>query len=234
VAASAANFPLCRWAFLGRVEYQQAWDIQRSMAKSRAAGSECDRLLLLEHPPVYTMGRRSKETDLLLPRSALEAMGARVVDVDRGGEITFHGPGQLVGYPIVDIRRCGGPLRYVRSLEETLIKALAAFGVTAGRIDGLTGVWVGDAKIAAIGVKVSRGVTTHGFALNVSTDLAWFQNIVPCGIRDRDVTSIERLLGHAVSLEEVVPVVTDCFGQVLGFEMRAEAAKAVTTLAAIN
>ncbi len=210
---------VCSWAFLGSVEYQQAWDLQRSLAHARAEDGVGDILLLLEHLPVYTVGRRSKASDLLLPREALEAKGAQVIDVDRGGEITFHGPGQLVGYPIVSLREWGGPLRYVRALEETLVRALDAFGICAGRIDGLIGVWVGDAKVAAIGVKVSRGIATHGFALNVATDLAWFQHIVPCGIHDREVTSMERLLGRRVPLEEVASIVAEQFGRALGFRM---------------
>ena len=214
------DLPVCQWAFLSRMEYQQAWDLQRFIAQARAEGRAGDTLLLLEHPPTYTLGRRSKDSDLLLQREALEARGARVVDVDRGGEITFHGPGQLVGYPIVDLRAWGGPLRYVHALEAALISTLQAFGVGAGRAEGLIGVWASGAKIAAIGVKISRGVTTHGFALNVNTDLAWFQHIVPCGIRDCEVTSLERLLGRAVSLEEVAPVVAERFGRELGFRMR--------------
>ena len=213
----------CRWAFLGRWEYKRAWDIQRSLAQARAEDRVGDIMLLLEHPPVYTLGRRSKPSDLLLPREALESKGAQVVDVDRGGEITFHGPGQLVGYPIISLRAWGGSLQYVRALEEALIRALDVYGVSAGRIDGLTGVWAGGAKIAAIGVKVSRGVTTHGFALNVATDLSWFQNIVPCGIRGRDVTTMERLLGRPVPVEEVASIVAEQFGRVLGFQMSAEA-----------
>lgn len=221
------SLPICRWAFLGRMGYQEAWDLQRSIAHARAEDRAEDTLLLLEHPPTYTLGRRSMASDLLLPREALEAQGATVVDVDRGGEVTFHGPGQLVGYPIISIRDWGGPLRYVRALETVLISTLGAFGVRAERIEGLTGVWVGDAKIAAIGVKISRGVTTHGFALNVATDLAWFRHIVPCGIHDREVTSLERLLGRAVSLEEVAAVVAERFGRELGFPMREVTPQAV-------
>ena len=211
--------PDCRWAFLGRIDYQQAWDIQRSLAQARVDGRVGDTLLLLEHPPVYTLGRRSNPSDLLLPKEALEARGAQVIDVDRGGEITFHGPGQLVGYPVINLRAWGGPLRYVRALEAVLISALESFGVHAGRIDGLTGVWAAESKVAAIGVKVSRGVATHGFALNVSTDLTWFHNIIPCGIHDRGVTSLESLLGRPVPLDDVASIVADRFGQVMGFRM---------------
>ena len=211
--------PDCRWAFLGRIDYQQAWDLQRALSQARVDGRVGDTLLLLEHPPVYTLGRRSNGSHLLLQKEALEARGAQVIDVDRGGEITFHGPGQLVGYPIINLRAWGGPLRYVRALEAALISALEALGVHAGRVDGLTGVWAAESKVAAIGVKVSRGVTTHGFALNVSTDLTWFQHIIPCGIHDREVTSLERLLGRPVPLDEVASIVADRFGQVMGFRM---------------
>ncbi len=221
------NPNLCRWASLGRWEYQRAWDLQRSLAQARAEDRVGNLLLLMEHPPVYTLGRRSKSSDLLLPREALEAKGAQVVDVDRGGEITFHGPGQLVGYPIVYLRAWGGPLQYVRALEEVLIRTLDAYNITAERIDGLTGVWASGAKIAAIGVKVSWGVTTHGFALNVATDLSWFQNIVPCGIHDREVTSMERLLGRSIPVVEVASVVAERFGHVLGYQMVAEASQSL-------
>ena len=209
-----------QWSFLGSMDYQKAWDLQRSLAEARAQGRIGDTLLLLEHPAVYTLGRTSRESDLLFPVDYLESLGARVVRVDRGGQITFHGPGQLVGYPIMDVRSWGGgPLRYVRGLEATLIGVLDAFGIAAGRADMPTGIWVEDEKIAAIGVKVSRRVTTHGFALNVATDLSWFQNIVPCGMPDAGVTSMERLLGSSVSLEEVIPIVVERFGKETGRAM---------------
>ena len=209
-----------KWAFLGSMDYQEAWDLQRSLAEARMQGRVGDTLLLLEHPAVYTLGRTSRESDLMFPIAYLESLGARVVRVDRGGQITFHGPGQLVGYPIMDVRSWGGgPLRYVRGLEATLIGVLDAFGIRAGRADQPTGIWVGDEKIAAIGVKVSRRVTTHGFALNVSTDLSWFQNIIPCGLPDTGVTSMERLLGRSVSLEDVIPVVVERFGKETGSAM---------------
>lgn len=219
----------CRWAYLGRVDYQEARDIQRTLAQARAEESISDTLVLLEHPPTYTLGRRYKPSNMLLPREALEALGARVIEVDRGGEITFHGPGQLVGYPIIGLRSWGGPLKYVRALEATLITALDTFGIRAGRIEGLTGVWADDAKVAAIGVRVSRGVTSHGFALNVGTDLGWFQHIVPCGIPDRDVTSMERLLGRPLELEEVAAVTAEAFGREMGFQITQVTAKDVAS-----
>ena len=209
----------CRWAYLNLLGYREAWDLQRALVEERAQGRSGDSLLLLEHPPTYTVGRRGRESDLLLPRRELERRGAAVHDVDRGGEVTYHGPGQLVGYHIVDLRGWSSPLRYVRALEVVLAKTLADFGIQAGRIEGLTGVWAKDRKIAAIGVRISRGVTSHGFALNVNTDLSWFQHIIPCGIHDGQVTSMEWLLGHSVSLPKVAEVVAERFGQEMGFAM---------------
>ena len=209
----------CHWAYLNLLGYREAWDLQRTLVEERAQGRSGDSLLLLEHPPTYTVGRRGRESDLLLPRRELERRGAAVYDVDRGGEVTYHGPGQLVGYPIVDLRGWSGPLRYVRALEVVLAKTLADFGIRAGRMEGLTGVWAQGRKIAAIGVRISRGVTSHGFALNVNTDLTWFQHIIPCGIHDGQITSMEWLLGHSVSLPEVAEVVAERFGQEMGFAM---------------
>ena len=148
-------------------------------------------LLLLEHPHVYTLGRRGRLDDILAPEDSLSSLGVEIHHVDRGGEVTYHGPGQLVGYPILDLRRLGmRPLEYVRSLERLLIDTLYGFGIAAEADGHPTGVWAGGAKIAAIGVRVSRGVTTHGFALNVSPDLGYFEHIVPCGMRDCRVTSM--------------------------------------------
>ncbi len=211
-----------QWVFLGRMDYTEAWGLQRDLAEARTRGEIPNTLLLLEHPPTYTLGRRGGDSDLLLSIEDLESHGAEVIDVDRGGQATFHGPGQLVTYPILDLKEWGeGPLRYVRTLESILMGVLQEFGIRAMRIDKLTGVWVGDKKIAAIGLKISRGVTTHGFALNVSTDLAWFQHIVPCGVPDKDVTSMERLLERPVTLAEVMPVLLERFGAEFGAEMKA-------------
>ena len=197
---------VARW--LGRVDYEEAWALQRDLAIRRARGETADTLLLLEHPPVYTTGRRTCGDRLLVPAQAL---GAPLLSVDRGGDITFHGPGQLVAYPITGLgAQPRGVQRYVRRLEDTVIRTLAGYGVSAGREEGLTGVWAGGEKIAAIGVRVSRPggagggwVTSHGLALNVSVDLGWFHRIVACGIAGRGVTSMERLLGRREPLEEV-------------------------------
>ncbi len=218
---------VCTVFSLGRVDYAQAWEMQRALAQLRAEGAITDILLLLEHPHVYTIGRRGVEADILLSREELERLGVQVHQVDRGGEVTYHGPGQLVGYPILDLRGRGGPLRYVRALEAALIETLQDFGISAGRIEGQTGVWVWegaggeeDRKIAAIGLRISRGVSTHGFALNVNTEIRYFDNIVPCGILDREVTSMARELGKEVDIMEVEHLVAEALGSHLGFSMR--------------
>lgn len=212
--------PSIRASWLGRVDYEVAWAMQRDLALRRARGDVQDTLLLLEHPPVYTTGRRSlSDGRLLVPR---EALGAPLLTVDRGGDITFHGPGQLVAYPIVGLgARPRGVQAYVRNLEETVIRTVATYGITSGREDGLTGVWAGGEKIAAIGVRVSRPggagggwVASHGLALNVSVDLDWFRCILPCGIADRGVTSIERLTGSAPPLEDVAERLASEFASV--------------------
>jgi lipoyl(octanoyl) transferase len=181
---------------LGLVEYQEAWALQRRLAEACRERGELH-LLLLEHPPTYTLGARGKQEHLLLSEAALARLGASVHCVDRGGDITFHGPGQLVGYPILDLRRWNqGPLWYVRSLEAVLIDALASFGIDAARMPGRPGVWAGRAKIASIGVHISRGITSHGFALNVDPDLTFFSHIVPCGLPDVSMTSMAEALQH--------------------------------------
>jgi lipoate-protein ligase B len=181
---------------LGTLSYAEALDIQRAAAHARIDGSLADDLLLLvEHPPVVTTGRSSKAAHLLLSPDALAARGVELFDVDRGGDVTFHGPGQLVGYPIVDLRGHREDLHwYLRQLEAALIRALAAFGIPAERNEGLTGVWTAGRKIASIGVHARQWVTWHGFALNVTTDLSYFDLLVPCGIAGVIMTSIEREL----------------------------------------
>ncbi len=184
---------------LGMVEYLEAWELQREIHQAVVAGDMPGTLLLLEHEGVYTAGRRTQPEDLPLD-------GSRVIDVDRGGRITWHGPGQLVGYPIMRLPEPLDVVSYVRRLEELLITVCARYGVTGERVPGRSGVWVAHTparKIAAIGVRVARGVTMHGFALNVDCDLAAYDRIVPCGISDAGVTSLQRETGHDVSIEEV-------------------------------
>ena len=197
---------------LGRIAYEPALRWQRATAATLLAGRGGEALALLEHEPVFTFGARGDRRHLLTPVADLEARGARVLDVDRGGDVTFHGPGQLVAYPILHLRRRG--LRaadYVRALERTLISTLERFGVAGERIAGRPGVWAGGAKIAAVGVRIERGVSRHGVALNVAPDLGWFDAIVPCGIADAEVTSMERLLGVAPALDAVAVAFAGAF-----------------------
>lgn len=209
---------------LGTIGYDEALALQKDLVEQRRRGEIPDTLLLLQHPHVITLGVRTRDdrAHILATPEALADRGVTVHETGRGGDVTYHGPGQLVGYPIFDLApdRCDLH-RYVRDVEETLIRALAAFGVEAGRVEGLTGVWVGGEKIAAIGVRISRWITSHGFALNVTTDLDYFGLIVPCGITDRGVTSLSRLLGHEVAMEEVERAVVAAFCDVFDLDVTA-------------
>lgn len=191
---------------LGQLRYAEALDLQRTLVADRQAGRIGDVLLFVEHPHVLTLGVRGDggRSHILATSDALAARGVDVHETGRGGDITYHGPGQVVGYPIVDLKpdRCDVH-KYVRDLEEVLIRVTAEYGIEAGRVEGLTGVWVGPNKLAAIGVRIARWVTSHGFAFNVSTDLDYFNLIVPCGITDRGVTSLEKVLGRPVDRREV-------------------------------
>jgi lipoyl(octanoyl) transferase len=211
---------------LGVVAYGDALALQRALVEERRAGRIGDQLLLLEHPHVLTIGVRGDggRGHILATDEALAARGIDVLETGRGGDVTYHGPGQLVGYPIVDLKPDRQDVhRYVRDLEEALIRTAGDFGVEAERVPGLTGVWVGREKLAAIGVRIARWVTSHGFALNVSTDLEQFKLIVPCGIADRGVTSLERLLGRRVEMREVESRVAARFGEVFDGVVQASA-----------
>jgi len=202
---------------LGLVDYQAALELQKDLVEQRKQGLIPDQLLLLEHPHVITLGARNHNasSNVLETPEALAARGVAVFETGRGGDVTYHGPGQLVGYPIVELQKDRRDVhRYVRDLEEVLILAVSDFGIAASRIPGLTGIWVGEHKLAAIGVRISRWVTSHGFALNVSTDLSKFGLIVPCGLADKGVTSMERLLGHSVPMAEVAAAVERRFKSV--------------------
>ena len=206
---------------MGRIPYGEALALQERCHAARKEGSIPDTLLLLEHPPVITMGRTAKQENLLAHPATLATQGVELYEAARGGDITYHGPGQLVGYPIFDLEGHRKDVHwYLRSVEEALIRALGEFGLRGDRVAGRTGVWVGDEKVAAIGVGVRRWVTWHGFALNVSTDLDAFSLIVPCGIRDKGVTSLERLLGRQVEEREVLAAVLGGFSEVFGLELR--------------
>ncbi len=192
---------------IARVEYPEALRIQRELVRRRSQGEIPDTVWYLEHPPVVTWGAGGGRDHLRLPAEAIEARGVRLFPADRGGDVTYHGPGQLVGYPIVSLGTDRDLHRYLRSIEEAVIRALAAWEIPAGRVKGRTGVWVGGAKICAIGVRVSRWVASHGFALNIARDLGGFELIVPCGIDDAGVTSIERELeGTARACPDAVEV----------------------------
>lgn len=204
---------------LGTVAYRPTWELQDELARQRRERRIGDRLLLLEHFPVYTIGRGGDERNMLATPDRLRALGAELIRIDRGGDITFHGPGQLVAYPIVELHDPLDLRRYVRTLEAAIIDTTATFGVEAARVDGLTGVWVeGYRKLAAIGVRVRRGVTTHGLALNVNTDLRWFAETVPCGIPEKEVTSLARELGAPVPMEEVESALASALAR--GFGLR--------------
>jgi lipoyl(octanoyl) transferase len=190
---------------LGRVPYARGLELQERLVADRQAGRISDQLLLLEHDPVFTLGRNARTANVLLPADALRERGFEVFETGRGGDVTYHGPGQVVGYPILDLAPDRRDVhRYVRDLEEVMMRTCADYGLQASRVEGLTGTWLGDEKIGAIGVRIARWVTSHGFAFNVGTDLSAFDLIVPCGIRERGVTSLERRLGHPVPLDEAM------------------------------
>src|SRR5947208_4275552 len=205
---------------LGLIDYAEALRLQGEKVAARKAGAIPDTLLLLEHPHVYTLGRNGKREHLLVPA---ERLRAPVVETDRGGEVTYHGPAQLVGYPILDLTRHRRDLGwYMGSLEEVFVRVAADFGVRAGRLPGAPGVWVGNDKLVALGVHVSRWVTSHGFAFNVNTDLSYFSCIVPCGLRDKGVTSLRRLKGEALEMAPVIQQVIEQFEQVFQVRITAE------------
>jgi lipoic acid synthetase len=209
---------LLRSRWLGRLQYTEAWDLQRAIHEGRAKGRTADDyLLLLEHPPVFTIGRNGDSSNLLVDRSAVTEAGAEVHHVDRGGDITFHGPGQLVGYPILRLDDPKQIVPYVRRIEKALIHTLSDLGVEAWAEEGYTGVWTEKGKVAAIGVRVSRRVTMHGFALNLTPDMGFFEMMNPCGIADRSVTSVSDLVGRKVTLEEAVETLIPHFEDVFGY-----------------
>jgi lipoyl(octanoyl) transferase len=200
---------------LGRLRYAEGLDLQARLVKQRQAAEIPDTLLLLEHDPVFTLGRNARKENVLLPDETLREQGFDIFESGRGGDVTYHGPGQVVGYPIVDLSPDRRDVhRYVRDLEEVMIRCCADYGVAASRVEGLSGTWVGNEKIGAVGVRIARWVTSHGFAFNVSTDLAPFGLIVPCGIRGRGVTSLERLLGRPVPLPGAMDLLAAHFGEV--------------------
>lgn len=219
-------------AELGLVPYAKAWDYQKmvqkklideKLAKRTNPDAEVDAndyLLYVEHPHVYTLGKSGDAANLLKNESQLKQLNASFVEIDRGGDITYHGPGQIVGYPIFDLDRYDTDLHiYLRNLEEAMILVLAHYGFKGERIKGLTGVWVNGAKICAMGIKCSRWVTMHGFAFNVNTNMSYFSHIVPCGITDKPVCSLSQLLGRTVAIDEVKKLITESLAKVFGFNV---------------
>jgi len=217
---------------LGTIDYATGLRLQERLVELRKNGQIGDVLILLEHTPVITLGRNAKAANLVASPELLAQRGVEVFDCDRGGDVTFHGPGQIVGYPIFDLRafpssdskrKTLGVIEYVRRLEEVLIRTCADFGIASKRVAGLTGVWTDgvteEAKIAALGVHISRGVTSHGFALNVDTDLSFFDLIIPCGITTKPVTSMSKELGRVLSLEDVANSISRNFGQVFSSQI---------------
>jgi|TARA_B100001093_G_scaffold72251_1_gene62806 lipoate-protein ligase B len=196
---------------LGKRSYKEVWNLQKKMQKKRMAGEIDDLLILVEHDPVYTLGKNADVNHLLQSRDRT----IEVFNVERGGDITFHGPGQLVGYPIIDLVNYKKSVSwYMRSLEQLTIEVLSEFEISAKRVKGLTGVWVGDKKIAAQGVRLTRWVTMHGFSINVNTELSYYNGIIPCGIFDHGVTSMEELLGSTQKIEKIRTLVIDKFNQI--------------------
>ncbi|MEA2434976.1 MAG: lipoyl(octanoyl) transferase [Actinomycetota bacterium] len=207
-------------SWLGRVDYPAAWAWQRELYLARLEGERPDSLMLLEHPDTYTLGRRADESDVVYSETERAERGIGLYNVDRGGRATYHGPGQLVGYPILALGERYDVVNYLRALEEVVIRTAADLGVEAHRDDEHTGVWVGNNKIGAIGVKITRGITMHGFAFNVSTDLAMFSGIVPCGIQDRWVTSLQAETGRAPAVKDVGTLAANHLAEIFKRDLR--------------
>lgn len=204
---------------LGRIDYQEAWDIQRSLFEKRLNGDILDTLLLLEHPHTYTLGKSADKRNLIGDNDYLREKGIKVYDIDRGGDITYHGPGQIVGYTIFDLKNWKMDTNlFLRAIEEVVIKTCSNFGLQTSRMEKHTGVWIEDRKICAIGIKVSRWITMHGFALNVNTDLGLFNGIIPCGINDKGVTSLQKELGKEFDIKSVKKVVINNVKNVFEYE----------------
>ncbi len=212
---------ICLVELPGVVGYADGLRLQHERVTARKAGNISDTLILLEHPPVYTLGRNANRANILFSPDRLQHLGAEVYETDRGGDVTFHGPGQLVGYPILDLTRHKRDLAwYMHSLEEVFIRVAGEFGIDAQRTAGARGVWIGNDKLVAMGVHVSRWVTSHGFAFNINTDLRFFDWIVPCGLHGKGVTSLQKLLGRQVHVSVVADCVIHHFGDVFGMEMK--------------
>lgn len=214
---------ICQIRQLGRVPYTEAMTLQAELVARRKVEETSDTLLLFEHPHVYTLGRNARRPQLPADRDKLQGLGAEVHETDRGGDITYHGPGQLLGYPILDLKQHRRDVRwYMETLEEVLIRTVKDFGITAHPRDGMRGVWVGEEKLGSLGVHLSRWVTSHGFALNVNTDLTYFDHIIPCGLEGVRMTSLEKLTGGSICLENIQERVINHFAKLFSLEVRLE------------
>ncbi|MDP4172674.1 MAG: lipoyl(octanoyl) transferase LipB [Bacteroidota bacterium] len=204
---------------LGMIAYDNAWDLQKKTFELRRNNSINDTLYLLEHPNTYTLGKVTDKANLISSEEFLKKNNISIFEIDRGGDITYHGPGQIVGYPIIDLKLWKEDTHlYLRGLEEVIIRTCKDYGINATRIDKLTGVWIDHRKIAAIGIKVSRWITMHGFAFNVNTDLSLFNGIIPCGIKDKEVTSLKKELGMEINLSEVKSRLVSNFSEVFSYD----------------
>ena len=204
---------------LGMVDYKEAWDLQRTIFNQVVDGETQDTLILLEHPHTYTLGKVADKKNLVSGKDYLEKNKISVFEIDRGGDITYHGPGQIVGYPIIKLEDWQKDThKYLRALEEVIIMTCKNYGLDAGRNPKYTGVWISNKKIAAIGVKISRWVTMHGFAFNLNTDLSLFKGIIPCGISDKEVTSLKKELGREINISDVKVLLLENFKSVFGYD----------------
>lgn len=225
LVGSAPSAPPCEVRDLGRAGYREAWGVQLEYVRARKEGAVCDQLLFAEHPPTITLGRNADAAHILEDPQRLRSLGIQVEETDRGGDVTYHGPGQVLVYPILDLKEWRRDVgAYLRALEEVVMAAIAEFGVRSQRMAGLTGVWVGEAKIAALGVHLSRWVTSHGLALNVEPDLDYFGLIVPCGLR-KPVTSLREVLGQPPGRQAVLAALSRQFGAVFGRTMTPAASR---------
>ena len=213
------NTEKCYVLKLGILDYGKAYELQKRLLQEHLQGKGSNFLLLLQHNPVITIGRSGSKGNILVSKSALTAAGIETYEIERGGDVTYHGPGQLTGYPIIDLRKSRKDVHwYLRQLEEVIIRVLAEYGIAGQRMEGYTGVWVGNEKVAAIGIAVRRWITYHGFALNVYPDMSHFDMITPCGITDKGVTSLEQLLGYKVDMDGVADKTASVFAEVLNVD----------------
>ncbi len=216
--ANRSTFRTFDYCDLGLVDYKEAWDLQKKIFELRRGNQVPDTFFMLQHPHTYTLGKVADKSNLLSSEEQLKDAGVSVYEIDRGGDITYHGPGQIVGYPIISLSGWKEDTHlYLRSLEEVIIQTLSSYGIESERNPKYTGVWIGDRKIAAIGIKVSRWITMHGFAFNINTDLSFFNGIIPCGIKEKEVTSLQKELGREIDIEEVKNILLEKFTEVFGY-----------------